>query len=261
MPSPDDAADTPALLKKDSALPISDATTLDDLADGSLPSPFQLAVAPNRMLDLIFMIDNSPSMALKQAKLQSQFPRLLDALKDPSDGSLPDLRIALIDSDLGSGAAYSNGSCGPKTLSDGSSSAYGDLGRFQTIGAQACGLTDASALWLENNKGLGVNYTGDIGTVFSCLATNLGTLGCGLEHSLQAFEFALASFVFNPWGLLSVAAIGNGIYVLRSLKESDTAQRIAAKAEKARVGAMAGIVLGAISGLLFVLSFLTKILG
>jgi hypothetical protein len=195
VPSPDDAADvsedTPAQLKKDSAAPISDATTLEDLADGSLPSPFQLAVAPNRMLDLIFMVDNSPSMALKQAKLQSQFPKLIDALKDPSDGTLPDLRVALIDSDLGSGAAYSNGSCGPKTLSDGSSSSYGDLGRFQMIGAQTCGVTDASALWLENNKGLGVNYSGDIGTVFSCLATNLGTLGCGLEHSLQAFEFAL----------------------------------------------------------------------
>jgi len=70
----------------------------------------------------------------------------------------------------------------------------------------------------------------------------------------------LASFVFNPWGLLSVAAIGNGIYVLRSLKESDTAQKIASKAEKAKVGAIAGIVLGAISGLLFGLSFFTKLL-
>jgi hypothetical protein len=70
----------------------------------------------------------------------------------------------------------------------------------------------------------------------------------------------LASFVFNPWGLLSIAAIGNGIYVLRSLRESDTAQRIGAKAEKAKVGAIAGIVIGAISGLLFVLSFFTKIL-
>jgi len=199
--SPDDAADlsqdSPANSKKDASAPILDATpwdgSADGLADGSLPSPFQLAVAPNRMLDLVFMIDNSPSMVLKQAKLQSQFPRLLDALKDPSDGTLPDLRLAIIDSDLGSGGAYPSGSCGPKTLPDGTSSTYGDLGRFQMIGAQACGVTDASALWLENNKGQAVNYTGDIGTVFSCLATNLGTLGCGLEHSLQAFEFALVT--------------------------------------------------------------------
>ena len=70
----------------------------------------------------------------------------------------------------------------------------------------------------------------------------------------------LVSFIFNPWVLLSVAAIGNGIYVLRSLKDSDTAQKIGAKAEKAKVGAIAGIVLGAISGLLYALSFFTKFL-
>jgi hypothetical protein len=38
-----------------------------------------------------------------------------------------------------------------------------------------------------------VNYTGDISSVFSCLTSNLGTLGCGEEHQLQAFEFALAA--------------------------------------------------------------------
>jgi len=197
--SPDDAApdayrDTTApIIKKDTAPAIVDATALDSSADGALPSPFQLAVAPNRMLDLIFMIDNSPSMALKQAKLKAQFPKLIDGLKDPSDGTLPDLRVALIDSDLGSGGAYSSGACGPKTLPDSTSSNYGDLGRFQMIGAQACGVTDATAQWLEHSKGQAVNYTGDIGTVFSCLAGNLGTLGCGLEHQLQAFEFALVA--------------------------------------------------------------------
>ena len=192
--SPADAGDTtPAQIKKDASVPILDAPALDGPADGSLPSPFQLAVAPNRMLDIIFMIDNSPSMALKQAKLQSQFPKLIDALKDPSDGSLPDLRLAIIDSDLGSGGAYTSGTCGPKTLPDGSSSTYGDLGRFQIVGAQACGVTDTSAMWLEHSKGQALNYTGDIGTVFSCLAAKLGTLGCGLEHSLQAFEFALVT--------------------------------------------------------------------
>jgi hypothetical protein len=35
-----------------------------------------------------------------------------------------------------------------------------------------------------------VNFTGDIGKVFGCLATNLGTSGCGLEHQLQAFQWA-----------------------------------------------------------------------
>jgi hypothetical protein len=202
LPPPADAADAGSnkadTSKKDTAPFIADATVdamaLDGPADGSLPSPFQLAVAPNRMLDLIFMIDNSPSMAAKQAKLKAQFPKLIDALKDPSDGTLPDLRLAIIDSDLGSGGGYFSGSCGPKTPPDGgASSPYGDLGKFQMRDAQACGVVDTNAQWLEYSKGAAVNYTGDIGTVFSCLAANLGTLGCGLEHSLQAFEFALVA--------------------------------------------------------------------
>jgi hypothetical protein len=132
-------------------------------------------------------------MAAKQAKLKAQFPKLLDALKDPTDGTLPDLRLAIIDSDLGSNSAYTSGSCGPKTLPDGTSSPYGDLGKFQMRDALSCGVIDASAQWLEYSKGAAVNYNGDIGTVFSCLAANLGTLGCGLEHSLQTFEFALVA--------------------------------------------------------------------
>jgi hypothetical protein len=69
----------------------------------------------------------------------------------------------------------------------------------------------------------------------------------------------LVSFVFNPWTLMSVAAIANGVYVLRSLKEVGTAKKIAGKAEKAKVGAIAGMVLGAISGLLFVVSLIVKL--
>jgi len=45
----------------------------------------------------------------------------------------------------------------------------------------------------RRKNGQALNYTGDLSTVFSCLATNLGTLGCGEEHTLQAFEFALAA--------------------------------------------------------------------
>ena len=72
-------------------------------------------------------------MAPKQEKLKQQFPKLIEALRDPADNSLPDLRVAIIDSDLGTGGAYQSGSCGPKTLPDGTVSNYGDLGRFQMI--------------------------------------------------------------------------------------------------------------------------------
>ena len=165
------------------------------------PAPEQqtnirVTVKPNRQLDLVFMVDNSPSMAPKQAKMNAQFPGLINALKDPSDGTLPDLRVAIIDSDLGTGgprngAGYSSGTCGPKTLPDGTVSDFGDVGHFQMIGASGCGVNSADALFLEYKTGAPVNYTGDISKVFGCLAGNLGTAGCGEEHQLQAFEFAL----------------------------------------------------------------------
>jgi len=152
-----------------------------------------------RLLDLVFMIDNSPSMAPKVTKLNAQFSKLINALKDPNDNSLPDLRVAIIDSDLGTYGQYTTSSCGPKTLSDGNggtiTSLYGDMGRFQMINATSCGVTSPDATYLEYAKGSPVNFTppagGDINTVFSCLAGNLGTLGRSEEHQLQAYEFAL----------------------------------------------------------------------
>jgi hypothetical protein len=146
-----------------------------------------MTVAPVRELDLVFMVDNSPSMAPKQAKMTAQFPNLINALKD-TDGTLPNLRIAIIDSDLGTAGAFTDPYCG---LKDNGTNAYGDRGHFQMINATKCGVQSADDLFLEYKNGLAVNYTGDINTVFQCLASGLGTMGCGEEHSLQAFEFAL----------------------------------------------------------------------
>jgi hypothetical protein len=150
-----------------------------------------VAVPKARKLDMVVMVDNSPSMAPKVAKLNAAFPKLIDSLKAP-DGTLPDLRLAIIDSDLGTGGAYTSGSCGPKTLFTGTSSLYGDLGRFQMLKSPtACSFSEG-AQYLEQANGL-ANFTGDLSDVFGCLTRNLGTLGCNEEHQLQAFEFALVS--------------------------------------------------------------------
>lgn len=170
------------------------APRVDAMGKDADPNLFRVTVVPNRALDLVFVIDNSPSMAEKQAKLKAQFPKLVQALVDPMTGTLPDLRLAILDQDLGTGGAYPSGSCGPKLAPDaGSSDYYGDLGRFQMIGAAGCGVTLPGARWLEHRQGRALNYTGDIGSVFACLAGNLGTVGCGIEHTLQALEFALVA--------------------------------------------------------------------
>jgi hypothetical protein len=171
------------------------AGTGGDGGTGGAPgvTTMYINVAPSRLLDLVFMIDNSTGMPPKVAKMNAQFPKLIAALKHPYDGTLPDLRIAIIDSDLGTGAAYSTGSCAPKPLSDGTISNFGDLGRFQMLNYPAACTFNAGSLYLEYKSGHPLNFTGDINTVFACLAGNLGELGCGEEHQLQAFEFAIAA--------------------------------------------------------------------
>ena len=149
-----------------------------------IPEPRQvtdayITVAPVRHLDLLFMVDNSPSMRPKQDKMKAQFPKLIEALRDPYDQTLPDLRIAIVDSDLGAGAATWCTKSGP----------YGDTGKFQMRGAADCG-AKADAKWLEFTKNRPVNFTGEISQVFGCLAVNVGVEGCGFEHQLAALEWA-----------------------------------------------------------------------
>src|ERR1035437_6569289 len=55
-----------------------------------VPQPEQqtdiyISVARNRELDLVFMVDNSPSMYPKVSKMNAQFPKLIEALRDTTD--------------------------------------------------------------------------------------------------------------------------------------------------------------------------------
>jgi hypothetical protein len=141
-------------------------------------SEMKVIVNPTRMVDMIFMIDNSASMAPKQKKLAEQFPKLINALEDPNaTPKLPDMRIAILSSDVGTG---SSGTCTPQ---------FGDRGQFQMINPQGqnCGQNNG-AKWLTNNP---TNFSGgDIAKVFGCLAQGVGQSGCGFEQQLQSINYA-----------------------------------------------------------------------
>jgi hypothetical protein len=59
---------------------------------------------------------------------------------------------------------------------------------------------------------------------------------------------ALVALVFNPFFMMTIAAIANGIYVLRSVSHPETAKHLEGSVEKIKVAAIAGIVLGGITG-------------
>lgn len=148
----------------------------------------KITLWPTYTLDLAFVLDNGPSMAPKRARLMQQLPKMLRALGDPADGTLPNLRLAILDGDLGSGGTIPTGACGPRN-----GSLFGDAGQLQAIGALDCGLIDPSARWLQMQTLTPANFTGDIVQNFTCLTGGLGQTGCGYQQPLQALSVAASA--------------------------------------------------------------------
>jgi hypothetical protein len=133
--------------------------------------------APPRKLDLVFVIDNSWSMEQEQENLARNFPRLMERLAS-LPGGLPDLRVAVLSSDLGAGPSPVVAECKP----------LGDRGVFRV--KSDCGLDPARASWLAVRGSEPGNFQGPLPEVFRCLAS-LGVGGCGYEHHLQSLRVAL----------------------------------------------------------------------
>ncbi len=139
--------------------------------------------------DVLFVIDNSSSMAQEQQNLVSQMPFLLATLTSgdlDGDGRLDfppvtDLHIGVVTTDMGTGTADVPGSCslsGPR----------GDDGVLQTRsggGVPGC----------EGDFPTYLNFGGDLDALasdFACVG-NVGTNGCGFEQQLEAGLKALTS--------------------------------------------------------------------
>jgi hypothetical protein len=157
------------------------------------PRDFKQSV--NKKLDILFMIDDSQSMAPLQKKLQMQLPAFMDALEDPTTMQLPDLHVAVVSSSFG-GGAWSNvnqchsASVEPNTLGD-------DQGRFlqgpKGASATPCKMLHSDTKFLINGDGTAAhpaNFDGDIRDAFSCMAY-LGDQGCGFESQFESVYYGL----------------------------------------------------------------------
>ncbi len=169
-------------------LPALWACTGHPLAD-PVPMPQQQTdlyydVNPVRDVDILFMIDNSPSMDQEQTGLARNFPKFISELQKipgPTGApELPNVRIAIVSSDMGAGGANSVNCSGQ---------AGGDRGVFQV--KPNCGLNVNTARYLvSQDNGQTQNFMGNLSDVFGCMAA-LGTSGCGFEHQLQAPRIGL----------------------------------------------------------------------
>lgn len=145
-----------------------------------------IPVKINRDLDLLFLIDKSPTMEDEQAGLTANFPRFIQVLRQ-IDGGLPNLHLGVISQDLGAGGMTVGGNC----------SGAGDNGNLlATPRVPGCTPPNGSFISdLENTSGgRTTNYAGSLEDTFSCIAS-LGPQGCGFEQHLGSLKKAL---VGNP---------------------------------------------------------------
>ena len=141
-----------------------------------------IPVQLNRNLDILFLVDNSGSMAEEQANLTANFPTFIGRLSQ-IEGGLPDVHIGVISSNVGTGGVNIGG-CSS------ASRPQGDDGNLLT---NACaGLTGQYISDIKQTDGSRMtNYSGDLATLFTCMA-QLGTSGCGFEQQLESIKRALS---------------------------------------------------------------------
>jgi hypothetical protein len=150
-----------------------------DGAAGDIPGP----TIVTRDIDILFMVDDSRGFVPAQQKLLINFPVFVQALQQ-LPGGLPNVHIAVVSSDMGSGAY-------PIELCN------NDRGIFQsTVGRAApatCTSTGLAAgeTFISNVEGQ-ANYTGKLEDVFACIAA-LGDDGCGYEAPLASVARALGA--------------------------------------------------------------------
>ncbi|HEY5934170.1 MAG TPA: hypothetical protein VIU61_06045 [Kofleriaceae bacterium] len=177
---------------------------------GDLQEVSSFKAVPNPNLDLLFVIDNSGSMAAHQAALAESFPRMMDKLAE-LDGRLPNLHIGVVTSDMGTSATTTPPYAPIGQVGVDYCASYGDDGALQHANApELAGMFISDVA--DASGGRIRNYTGDLRDVFSKIAL-VGSAGCGIEQHLSAMRRALeneanAGFV-RPDANLAVVIIAN----------------------------------------------------
>ena len=131
-------------------------------------------------VDILFLVDDSPSMMPKQAALQARFPDLIKVLDDfGAKGNPAWYHIGVVTSDLGSAQSTACPDIG------GTGAKLQPLGKAHgaTCQAPGNGLNFIDYNQLDNTNNLPAGQ--DLPTTFTCMAS-VGDTGCGFEHQLEA---------------------------------------------------------------------------
>ena len=143
------------------------------------PPPFAI---PPAGVDLLLVIDNSSSMADRQAALAQDLAGFVDAL-DALPGGRPDLHVGIVSTTVAIETDQLEPSCGPASADD---------GLLQNT-ARVTGCTPPTDRYISDiarGSSRATNYPGDLASALACIAP-LGTSGCGIREPLEAIRRAL----------------------------------------------------------------------
>jgi hypothetical protein len=176
-----------------------------DPPPATLQTVVEVPATPNRDLDLLFVVDDSPSMLDKQTNLTANFPSFLDRLQ-AVPGGLPNLHVGVVTTDMGtkaSGSSIPGPSIGQ--IGQGGCSGTGKSGVLQIGDAPVNGrfLVDLDA----PGGGRTQNYSGTLADAFGAMA-RAGAGGCGFEQPLAAMRAALDNNAANAGFLRPEAMLG-----------------------------------------------------
>jgi hypothetical protein len=179
--------------------------------DGDPPDPrptvVELPATPNRDLDLLFVIDDSPGLIEGQGRLAASFPILLDRLR-AVPGGLPNLHIGVISTDMGTKASGSPTPAPP--IGQPGMGGCSDMGKGGALQVNKVG-TDLSGKFVidveQTGGGRMKNYTGELSAVFGKLIA-AGAGGCGFEQPLAALRAALDENPANAGFVRDKAILG-----------------------------------------------------
>ena len=144
----------------------------------------EIPISLNRNIDILFLVDDSGSMAQEQQALAQNFVKFIDVLKS-IEGGLPNVHIGVISSNVGTAPVGNDPKC----------EGQGDNGVMQV--PDACpDLTDGKNFIIDvatsedDPSQRDFNYTGNLEDQFSCMA-QLGIGGCGFEQHFESMKRAL----------------------------------------------------------------------
>lgn len=137
-------------------------------------------------VDILFVMDNSNSMAEEQQNLSQNFPLFIEALRTPKlNNKIPNVHIGVVTADLGAGN-YGLPSC---------ETTGGDGGKLQSQ-ARIAGCvppTDPYISYIDgvtNVKSSTSDAVQQVKEAFQCIV-EIGTGGCGFEQTLESTRRAL----------------------------------------------------------------------